>query len=67
MKTKIQALVTAIACSVLLVGRAPAAAPTTAVVSTVASLETLQSVDQLKALFNRDTGHARLVLLLSPT
>jgi hypothetical protein len=27
----------------------------------------LDSIDQLKETFNRDQGHARLVLLLSPT
>ena len=32
-----------------------------------ASLADLQGVDELKALFNRDVGKVRLVLLLSPT
>jgi len=31
------------------------------------SLADLQGVDELKALFNRDVGKVRLVLLLSPT
>ena len=30
-------------------------------------LANLQGVDELKALFNRDVGKVRLVLLLSPT
>jgi len=30
-------------------------------------LADLQGVDELKALFNRDVGKVRLVLLLSPT
>jgi hypothetical protein len=30
-------------------------------------LETISSVDQFARAFDRDTGHARLVLLLSPT
>ena len=32
-----------------------------------ASLTDLHSVDQLQADFNRDAGHPRLILLLSPT
>jgi hypothetical protein len=32
-----------------------------------ASLTDLSSVDQLQAAFNRDAGHPRLILLLSPT
>ncbi len=32
-----------------------------------ASLTDLGSVDQLQATFNRDAGHSRLILLLSPT
>ena len=32
-----------------------------------ASLTDLHSVDQLRADFNRDAGHPRLILLLSPT
>jgi hypothetical protein len=32
-----------------------------------ASVSDLTSVDQLRANFNRDTGHPRLILLLSPT
>jgi hypothetical protein len=32
-----------------------------------AKLETLTSVDQFKRAFDADKGHARLVLLLSPT
>jgi hypothetical protein len=32
-----------------------------------AKLETLTSVDQFEHAFNDDRGHARLVLLLSPT
>ena len=31
------------------------------------TLANLQGVDELKALFNRDVGKVRLVLLLSPT
>ena len=32
-----------------------------------ATLTDLSSVDQLKGAFNQDTGHPRLILLLSPT
>jgi hypothetical protein len=32
-----------------------------------ATLTDLTSVDQLKDAFNRDAGHPRLILLLSPT
>ncbi|TAN33915.1 hypothetical protein EPN29_04590 [bacterium] len=32
-----------------------------------ATLTNLTSVDQLQARFNRDSGHPRLILLLSPT
>jgi len=32
-----------------------------------APLTNLDSVDQLKDAFNRDAGHPRLILLLSPT
>jgi hypothetical protein len=32
-----------------------------------ASLTDLTSVDQLRSAFNRDEGHPRLILLLSPT
>ena len=32
-----------------------------------ASLSDLSSVDQLKDAFNRDAGHPRVILLLSPT
>ncbi len=32
-----------------------------------ASLSNLTGVDQLQATFNRDAGHPRLILLLSPT
>ncbi len=32
-----------------------------------ASLTDLSRVDQLQAAFDRDSGHARLILLLSPT
>jgi len=32
-----------------------------------ASLTDLSSVDQLKDAFNRDAGHPRVILLLSPT
>lgn len=32
-----------------------------------ATLTDLTSVDQLQANFNRDAGHPRLILLLSPT
>lgn len=32
-----------------------------------ASLTDISSVDQLQSAFNRDAGHPRLILLLSPT
>jgi len=32
-----------------------------------AALTDLASVDQLRSAFNNDSGHARLILLLSPT
>ncbi len=32
-----------------------------------ATIQDLRDVDELKAMFNRDTGKVRLVLLLSPT
>jgi hypothetical protein len=32
-----------------------------------ASLEDLQDLSQLQAMFNKDTGTPRLILLLSPT
>lgn len=32
-----------------------------------ASLTDLSSIDQLESAFNRDSGHARLLLLFSPT
>lgn len=35
--------------------------------ATLATLQDLRGVDELKTLFNRDTGKVRLVLLLSPT
>lgn len=67
MRIKIPVFVTALACSLLLVGRIPAGVSASAVSSASSSLEALQSVDQLKARFNHDVGHVRLVLLLSPT
>jgi hypothetical protein len=41
--------------------------PGAIVARAAAALENLQSVDELKAVFNRDSGKTRLVLLLSPT
>jgi hypothetical protein len=38
-----------------------------AAVSARATLRDLGSLDDLKAAFNRDAGHVRLVLLVSPT
>ncbi len=45
-----------------LAGAATAESPTAG-----ARLRDLQSVDQLKVIFNHDSGMPRLVLLLSPT
>lgn len=67
MNIKTQVLITALACSLLPVGRIPAGVPTSSASAASASLEALQSVDQLKARFNHDAGDVRLVLLLSPT
>jgi len=38
-----------------------------AIALAASKLEDLRGVDELKALFNKDTGKVRLVLLLSPT
>ena len=38
-----------------------------AVATTAPTLTDLRNVDELKTLFNQDTGKVRLVLLVSPT
>lgn len=68
----IQMLKTAcsIACAVaiLVVGASQAGrGPLFAWLAAAPSLTDLRSADELKALFNRDAGKVRLVLLVSPT
>lgn len=60
-------LVAALACGLLTSTRSLQSAQTTGVAAAVAPLTDLRSIDELKALFNRDVGKVRLVLLLSPT
>ena len=65
-KTRLFAVAAALA--ILLAAGMPAAQPLTgARASAQTALRDLQSVDELKALFNHDAGRVRIVLLLSPT
>lgn len=68
MTIKAHLFAVAAALAILLAAGVPAAQPLTAArASAQSTLRDLQSVDQLKALFNHDAGHVRVVLLLSPT
>lgn len=58
-----------LACLVALVApiRPPVAGFASAVTAAQPTLADLHGVDELRTLFNRDTGMVRLVLLVSPT
>ncbi len=68
MKIWTRTLVVALGLAVLLSGAVPRLTRTLeSPASATPALSDLQSVEELKTLFNRDQGKPRLVLLLSPT
>lgn len=60
-------LMLVIACLVVLAAPRPAVHAFTPAPAAEPTLADLKGVDDLRALFNRDTGTVRLVLLVSPT